>query len=74
MPSLVNPKIKAVIEYSEDGDEISFEVFYNGAVNSPEDSDNKLSYGILRNVASAIIHEAYNGQDYSNKVKMLFKQ
>ncbi len=73
LPSLVEPKIKAVIEYSEENDEISFEVFYNGAVISPEESDNKLSYGILKSSASELTHEAYNGQDYSNKVKMIFK-
>ena len=73
LPSLESPKIYAVIEYSEEHGEISFDVRYNGPVMSPEESENKLSYSILRNSVAEINHEAYNGQEFSNRIKIVIK-
>ena len=73
LPSITNPKINAVIEYSEENGEICFDVRYNGPVMSPEESENKLSYSILKNSVSKIFHETYSEQDYSNRVKILIR-
>ena len=72
LPVLTEPKINAVIEYSEEKEEIFFDVRYSGALVSPEDSENKLSYSILKNAVSEIIYEA-DKENYSNRVKIFIR-
>lgn len=73
LPTLTAPKINVVIEYSEMLGEILIDVRYNGKLFSPEDSENKLSYGLLKNSVSELVHEIYNEEDYSNRVKVFIR-
>ncbi|MBQ9594634.1 MAG: amino acid ABC transporter ATP-binding protein [Synergistaceae bacterium] len=75
VPELGNPRINAVIEYSEDSGEVVIDVHYNGEVRSPEQFGNDLSYSVLKNAVSELVHEACNcNDDYTNRVRIVIRQ
>lgn len=75
VPELSNPRINSVIEYSEDNSEIFFDVHYNGNVISPEGFGNDLSYTVLKNAVSELVHEACSDDSvYTNRVSIIIRQ
>ncbi|MBQ7267895.1 MAG: amino acid ABC transporter ATP-binding protein [Synergistaceae bacterium] len=71
LPSPEVRNIHAVIEYAEENGEISFDVKYDGKAMNPEESDNKLSYSILKAQASEIRYSYEESDGYTNRVRML---
>ncbi len=70
MPRLEDPKIRVSIEYSEQKDQTMITVQYNGERFDPADSDNQLSYTLVRHSVRSIHHEAISDGEFTNQVVM----
>ncbi|MBQ7560092.1 MAG: amino acid ABC transporter ATP-binding protein [Synergistaceae bacterium] len=57
LPELELPHIHVAVEYSEDNGEICVTINYNGNIN-PSESENKLSYSLLKSSVSEILYES----------------
>lgn len=73
LPSPEVRRIDSVIEYSEENNEICFDVRYNGKPMSPEESENKLSYSLLKAETSEIQYAAEESDLYTNRVKIFLR-
>ena len=74
IPELEAPKINCVVEYSEENAEINMTINYNGKCFNPSDSENKLSYAIVKGAAKEIYYEPNNNDEiYTNKIKIFIR-
>ncbi len=69
IPSLPDPEIRFTAEYSETEQKVEIIVFYNGTVFKPEDSDNDISYNVLKNMTSDLSHTAINEDGFTNRIR-----
>ncbi|MCR4656917.1 MAG: amino acid ABC transporter ATP-binding protein [Lachnospiraceae bacterium] len=66
MPVLDKPHIRMTVEYSEAEGLVKLMFLYNGAHFDPADTENDLSYILLKSMASEFIHEACDEDPYTN--------
>lgn len=57
LPALDDPRIHIAAEYSEASGEIDLSVRYNGPAMAPDVDENKLSWSVLKGIASDIRYE-----------------
>ena len=60
-------------EYSESGESVEMTVRYNGEVFDPADSENELSYRVIKGISSGVRHEAVSEGDYTNLFRITIK-
>ena len=73
LPELKSPRINVAVEYSEENGEICVTIRYNGNIN-PSESENKLSYSLLKSLVSEIIYEKNETEDYESAVKIFIRE
>lgn len=62
------PKISFTVEYDENAGKATVIVLYDGDEFNPEDTDNELSYTLLKNAASSIEYSEVSDGEYTNKI------
>lgn len=72
MEKLDNPRLNIVLEYSNQTEKLKMTVKYNGEYFNPKDSDNGLSYHVLKSAMDGIEYSEI-GDDpiYKNKVELI---
>ena len=73
LPELKSPRINVAVEYSEENGEICVTMRYNGNIN-PSESENKLSYSLLKSLVSEITYEKNETEDYESAVKIFIRE
>ena len=69
---LVDPKINIVVEYSNNKETLKMTVKYNGEVFDPKDTENELSYHVLKTTMSDINYiEVKDDEVFKNKVELI---
>ena len=72
-PRIRDPRIHVTAEYSESGESVEMTVRYNGEVFDPADSENELSYRVIKGISSRVRHEAVSEGDYTNLFRITIK-
>ena len=72
-PRIRDPRIRVTAEYSESGESVEMTVRYNGEVFDPADSENELSYRVIKGISSRVRHEAVSEGDYTNLFRITIK-
>ena len=72
-PRIRDPRIHVTAEYSESGESVEMTVRYNGEVFDPADSENELSYRVIKGISSGVRHEAVSEGDYTNLFRITIK-
>jgi len=68
MPRIDNPSIEVRTEYIEKDKRAEMTVKYNGEHFDPADSDNELSYKVLKSVTSDLRHTTIEEDEYTNQI------
>ena len=68
LPALEEPHIRFTAEYSEKEGHLTLKVLYNGASFDPADSENQLSYAMLKNAVSDLRHVSLTDGDFANRL------
>ena len=66
----ITPKIHIAIEYSNINETLKMKVKYNGEKFDPKDTENVLSYNVLRTTVNDIEYKNINDGDFTNEVKL----
>ncbi|MBR2706132.1 MAG: ATP-binding cassette domain-containing protein [Mogibacterium sp.] len=74
LPELADPKISAVVEYSEKSDRTTITVRYNGPPFDPEDTENDLALSMLRIASDSIVYDRIDEDGFTNRVTMELSQ
>lgn len=67
LPALPDPYIDFTVGYSDDDKKAEITVMYNGAVFDPADSENELSYSLIKNMTDKCSHSAVLDGKYTNR-------
>lgn len=70
LPELADPRISFSLEYYEAEDRISALVLYNGKPFDPRETDNFLSWKLVKNLAEDIRYSAVNEAAYTNRLEI----
>lgn len=73
LPELESPRINVTVEYSEDNGEICVTIRYNSNFN-PSESENNLSYLLLKSSVSEILYENKKSEVYESTVKIFIRE
>ena len=65
-PRLRNPSIHVTLEYSESRESVKMTVRYKGEPFDPADSENELSYSVIKGISSRMHYESVPGEEYTN--------
>ena len=68
LPALQDPLIRFILEYSEKDSRITMTVLYNGPPFDPADSENRLSYMMLKGVVSDLRYERPQDGSFANRI------
>ena len=72
MEKLENPLVSIVLEYSNQTEKLKMTVKYNGDYFNPKDSDNGLSYHVLKSAMDGIEYsEIHDDPVYKNQVELI---
>ena len=72
MDKLDNPLVNVVLEYSNQTEKLKMTVKYNGDYFNPKDSDNGLSYHVLKSAMDGIEYsELHDDPVYKNQVELI---
>lgn len=72
MEKLDNPRLNIVLEYSNQTEKLKMTVKYNGEYFNPKDSDNGLSYHVLKSAMDGIEYSEIDDDPiYKNKVELI---
>ena len=72
MDKLDNPLVNIVLEYSNQTEKLKMTVKYNGDYFNPKDSDNDLSYHVLKSAMDGIEYsEIHDDSVYKNQVELI---
>jgi len=74
LPTLDNPKLKVIIEYSKENDEVVMNIRYNGKPFNPKDTDNVTALKIFQNNIEAITHNIISDKEYTNNIILTIKK
>lgn len=66
----ITPKIHIAIEYSNINETLKMKVKYNGEKFDPKDTENVLSYNVLRTTVNEIEYKVINEGDFVNELKL----
>lgn len=69
LPALEQPRIRFTAEYSEADDKTFITVLYNGTPFDPADSENGLSYALIKGMARDLKYEARTEEAYTNSFR-----
>ena len=73
LPELEEPKIYAAVEYSEENEELDLVVRWNGKQMNPADSENVLSYSLLKGAVSGIEYRPADFEEFTNEVNIVIR-
>jgi polar amino acid transport system ATP-binding protein len=71
LPELPEPEILITVEYSQEKDLTEMTALYNGRHFDPADSNNELSYTLLKNIAQEIIYSAHEEGKFTNSIRFI---
>ena len=74
MPVLPDPKIKFTMEYSEAEKRIVVTVLYNGLAFDPKNSENDLSYAMIKGLASDLQYSAAAEDGFTNRFQCTIEE
>ena len=66
----ITPKIHIAIEYSNINETLKMKVKYNGDKFDPKDTENTLSYNVLRTTVNEIEYKEINDGEYVNELRL----
>ncbi len=67
LPVLEDPHIKVTITYAENGDTVEMTFLYNGALFDPADTENELSYRLLKSKIARPDYQSHEEDGYTNR-------
>ena len=73
IPEIEKPHINIIVEYSESSGEICVTMRYNSPLD-PSESENKLSYSLIKAYVSNIQHERKEFEGYQSTLKIFIKK
>ena len=74
LPCLKDPLISILIDFSEKTGDVSLNVKYNGERFDPKDSENDLSYGIIKSMCSSVEYEYKEAEKPANRAVFRIRQ
>ena len=74
LPVLTEPRIQFTVEYAETEQKAELTVLYNGAPFDPADSDNTLSYTMLKNTTSELRHTSMDEDGFTNRFQCVIAE
>lgn len=74
IPSIDNPQIDVCVEYSSQEMKADMSVRYNGRHFNPADSDNELSYKILKSMTSQLRYSVPEEDGYTNQIECIISE
>ena len=69
IPSIPEPRIRFTAEYSEEEKGVELIVLYNGDAFDPRDSDNDISYKVLKSTTSDMVYTHMGEGEFSNSFR-----
>lgn len=72
-PRIRELRIHVTMEYSESGESVEMSFGYNGEVFDPADSENELSYRVIKGISSGVRHEAVSEGEYTNLFRITIR-
>jgi len=71
LPALEEPRIRINVEYSAKSKKAAFTALYNGDHFDPADSENDLSYTVLKSMTGDLNYTAYDEDGYTNRIECM---
>ena len=72
-PRLEDPHIHVTVEYSEKLESVSMTVLYKGEPFDPAETENALSYSVIKGIASRTEHSLLSGEEWTNEFRIGFR-